>query len=219
MHLPPPHALQGRLSGRRRLHWASALQQRWPGRAWCAAAADVCSPCRSARCWLCNYLPLHATPAPHRARAPQPGPLIPAMLPGKFTAGPRPRGTRRRGEGGGGIFKQAAVEVLRLEKRLMSTGGSVRGPLCCWLAARPLVCSLRLLHSHVPITARCCRLLNLPRRRNCARGAEAWPDQVHRQDSRGNHGLRAVSAVVAWVLVAARLAPACKWCTLPSAIR
>jgi hypothetical protein len=46
---------------------------------------------------------------------------------GKFTAGPRPRGARRgRSEGGGGIFKQAAVEVLRLEKRLMSTGEIAR---------------------------------------------------------------------------------------------
>lgn len=46
---------------------------------------------------------------------------------GKFTSGPRPRGPRgRRGEGGGGIFKQAAVEVLRLEKRLMSTGEIAR---------------------------------------------------------------------------------------------
>jgi hypothetical protein len=52
---------------------------------------------------------------------------------GKFTSGPRPRGSRGarggRGEGGGGgIFKMAAVEVLRLEKRLMSTGVCARLP-------------------------------------------------------------------------------------------
>lgn len=49
---------------------------------------------------------------------------------GKFTSGPRPRGSRGgrggRGEGGGGIFKMAAVEVLRGEKRLMSTGEIAR---------------------------------------------------------------------------------------------
>lgn len=163
-----------------------------------------------------------------RARAPQPGPLIPAMLPGKFTAGPRPRGTRRRGEGGGGIFKQAAVEVLRLEKRLMSTGGSVcEGPRAAGLqpALWCAPCSFRTATLR-PLCGAADSLV-WPRRRDCARGPEAWPDQVHRKDSRGNHGLRAVSAVAAWVLVAAGLAhaaaallvPACKWCMLPSASR
>eukprot|EP00887_Chlorella_sp_A99_P008047 scaffold12.g8047.t1 len=38
----------------------------------------------------------------------------------------RGRGGRGRGEAGGGIFKQAAVEVLRHEKRLMSTGEIAR---------------------------------------------------------------------------------------------
>ncbi|KAI3425834.1 hypothetical protein D9Q98_007809 [Chlorella vulgaris] len=54
---------------------------------------------------------------------------------GKFVSGPRPRGSRggggsRGGRGeGGGIFKMAAVEVLRLEKRLMSTGEIARAAL------------------------------------------------------------------------------------------
>lgn len=36
--------------------------------------------------------------------------------------------------GGGGIFKSAAVAVLRQEKRLMSTGAfpAVRSALCCF---------------------------------------------------------------------------------------
>ena len=49
---------------------------------------------------------------------------------GKFTQGARARGGRSKGTrssgasggGGGGIFKMAAVEVLRQEKRLLSTG-------------------------------------------------------------------------------------------------
>jgi hypothetical protein len=72
---------------------------------------------------------------------------------GKFTSGPRPRGSRGaqrgpRGEGGGGIFKQAAVEVLRLEKRLMSTGGHTSAcallPRCVWhgFSATEAVCDV-----------------------------------------------------------------------------
>jgi hypothetical protein len=60
---------------------------------------------------------------------------------GKFTSGPRPRSSRGarggRGEGGGGgIFKMAAVEVLRLEKRLMSTGTRC---MAAWLGVCGLV--------------------------------------------------------------------------------